>query len=163
MENITYKPSRIIALSALIAALYAGLTMALAPISFGPVQFRVAEALTLLPFLVPEAVPGLFVGCLISNLLGGFGLADVVLGSLATLAAAWMTSRMPNVWLAAVPPVAVNAAVVGVYLSFLTGTPLLLSVVYIALSQSVVCFCIGVPLAIYVSRSHVLDAFRQKR
>ena len=108
MRNIPFTPSYKIALSALIAALYAGLAMALAPLSFGPVQFRVAEALTLLPFFVPEAVPGLFAGCLLSNLLGGFGLADVVLGSAATLAAAWLTSRMPNVWLAAVPPVAVN-------------------------------------------------------
>lgn len=163
MRNFTFSPSYKIALSALIAALYAGLAMALAPLSFGPVQFRVAEALTLLPFFVPEAVPGLFAGCLLSNLLGGFGLADVVLGSAATLAAAWLTSRMPNVWLAAVPPVAVNAAVVGVYLAFLTGTPVLLSVVYIALSQSAICFGIGVPLALYVSRSHVLDGFRRGR
>ncbi len=163
MRNIPFTPSYKIALSALTAALYAGLTMALAPLSFGPVQFRVAEALTLLPFFIPEAVPGLFVGCLLSNMLGGFGLADIVLGSAATLAAAWLTSRMPNVWLAAVPPVAVNAAVVGVYLAFLTGTPVLLSVIYIALSQSAVCFGIGVPLALYVGRSHVLDGFRRGR
>ena len=163
MRNFTFSPSYKIALSALIAALYAGLAMALAPLSFGPVQFRVAEALTLLPFFVPEAVPGLFAGCLLSNLLGGFGLADVVLGSAATLAAAWLTSRMPNVWLAAVPPVAVNAAVVGVYLAFLTGTPVWLSVVYIALSQSAICFGVGVPLALYVSHSHVLDGFRRGR
>lgn len=163
MGNITFTSSYKIALSALIAVLYAGLAMALAPLSFGPVQFRVAEALTLLPFFVPEAVPGLFAGCLLSNLLGGFGLADVVLGSAATLAAAWLTSRMPNVWLAAVPPVVVNAAVVGVYLAFLTGTPVWLSVVYIALSQSAICFGIGVPLALYVSRSHVLDGFRRWR
>lgn len=163
MRNIPFTPSYKIALSALIAALYAGLAMALAPLSFGPVQFRVAEALTLLPFFVLEAVPGLFAGCLLSNLLGGFGLADVVLGSAATLAAAWLTSRMPNVWLAAVPPVAVNAAVVGVYLAFLTGTPVWLSVVYIALSQSAICFGIGVPLALYVSRSHVMDGFRRGR
>lgn len=163
MRNLPFSPSYKIALSALIAALYGGLAMALAPLSFGPVQFRVAEALTLLPFFVPEAVPGLFAGCLLSNLLGGFGLADVVLGSAATLAAAWLTSRMPNVWLAAVPPVAVNAAVVGVYLAFLTGTPVWLSVVYIALSQSAICFGVGVPLALYVSRSHVLDGFRRGR
>lgn len=162
MKNITFDHSHKIALSALISALYAGLAMALAPVSFGPVQFRAAEALTLLPFFIPEAVPGLFVGCLLSNLLGGFGVADVILGSAATLAAACLTSRMPNVWLAAVPPVAINAAVVGVYLAFLTDTPVLLSVTYIALSQSAVCFGVGVPLALYVSRSHVLDGFRQQ-
>ena len=82
---------RRIALAAVTAALYAGLTMALAPISFGVVQFRVAEALTLLPFIMPEAVPGLFVGCLLANFLGGFGIIDVVFGSAATLAAACLT------------------------------------------------------------------------
>lgn len=161
MKNVNLTPSNKMALSALIAALYAGLTMALAPVSFGPVQFRAAEGLALLPFFIPEAVAGLFVGCLLSNMLGGMGLADVAFGSAATLAAAWMTSRMPNVWLAAVPPVAVNAAVVGVYLVFLTETPVALSVLYIALSQSAVCFGIGVPLALYVNRSHVLDGFRR--
>ena len=129
----------------------------------GRCSSRVAEARRFCRFLCRRPVPGLFAGCLLSNLLGGFGLADVVLGSAATLAAAWLTSRMPNVWLAAVPPVAVNAAVVGVYLAFLTGTPVWLSVVYIALSQSAICFGIGVPLALYVSRSHVLDGFRRGR
>ncbi len=161
MKNIYLNRSHKIALAALIAALYAGLTAALAPISFGPVQFRLAEALTLLPFFMPEAVPGLFIGCLLSNMLGGFGLVDIVLGSAATLAAAWMTSRMPNVWLAAVPPVVLNAVVVGVYLAFITDTPAALSVLYVGLSQSAVCFGIGVPLSLYVGRSHVLDGFRR--
>lgn len=137
---------RKIALSALIAALYAGLTLALAPISYGPVQLRVAEALTLLPFCMPEAIPGLFIGCMLSNFWGGFGLIDVVLGSAATLTAAWLTYKMPNLIFAAVPPVAVNALVVGVYLGLLTETPVLLSVLYIALSQAAVCFGLGIPL-----------------
>ena len=61
----------------MIAALYAALTVALSPLSFGPVQFRVAEALTLLPFFMPEAIPGLFIGCFLSNIAGGFGLIDI--------------------------------------------------------------------------------------
>ena len=92
----------------MIAALYAALTIALAPISFGPVQFRVAEALTLLPFFMPEAIPGLFIGCLLANFTGGFGIIDIVFGSAATLLAAWLTYEMPNMWLAAIPPVIVN-------------------------------------------------------
>lgn len=163
MKNEAFTPAHRIALSALVAALYAGLAAALAPVSFGPVQFRLSEALTLLPFFVPEAVPGLFVGCALANMLGGFGLADIVLGSISTLAAAWLTARMPSVWLAAVPPVVINAAVVGGYLAVLTDTPILLSVLYIALSQSAVCFGLGAPLALYVSRSHLLDAFRRER
>lgn len=71
--------------AAAIAAVYVVLVMALAPISFGPVQFRVAEALCVLPFFTPAAVPGLFLGCFLSNLLCGSAMLDVVFGSLATL------------------------------------------------------------------------------
>lgn len=137
---------RKIASSALIAALYAGLTLSLAPISYGPVQFRVAEALTLLPFCLPEAIPGLFIGCMISNFWGGFGLIDVVLGSTATLISAWLTWKMPKLWLSAVPPVVVNAIIVGSYLGLITETPVLLSIFYIGMSQAAVCFGLGIPL-----------------
>ena len=136
-----------IARSALVAALYALLVLAFAPLSFGPVQFRVAEALTLLPWLFSEAVPGLFVGCLVSNLFGGLGIVDMVFGSLATLGAAWLTRRMPSLFWAAVPPVAVNALVVGSYLSFLMDVPLLSTMLYVGLGQAGACFLLGVPLA----------------
>lgn len=148
-----------IALSAMIAALYGGLTLALAPISFGPVQFRVAEALTILPFFVPEAIPGLFIGCMLSNFMGGFGLIDVVLGSAATLAAAWLTYKMPTLLLAAVPPVIINAVAVGGYLAFITETPLVISILYIGASQAVICFGLGVPLCRVLRNSNVFDTF----
>ena len=150
---------RRIALAAGIAALYAGLTMALAPISFGVVQFRVSEALTLLPFLMPEAVPGLFIGCLLANFLGGLGIIDVVFGSAATLVAAGLTWKMPNVWLAAVPPVVVNALVVGGYLAFITETPLALSILYIGASEAGVCFLLGVPLCKLLKKTRTFDTF----
>lgn len=150
---------RKVALSAMVAALYGALTVGLAPISYGPVQFRVAEALTLLPFFMPEAIPGLFVGCLISNLFGGFGLPDVILGSTATLAAAWMTYRMPNIWLAAIPPVMINALVVGLYLAWITETPWALSIIYIGASQAVICFGLGIPLCnILATRTRIFDS-----
>lgn len=141
-----------IALSAIIAALYCGLTVALAPISFGPLQFRVAEAMTVLPFIIPEAVPGLFIGCALANIFGGFGIIDIILGSFATLLAAWFSRRMPTVWLAALPPVAINAIIVGAYLAILTETPIYLSLTYIALSQSVICFGLGIPLCKFVMK-----------
>ena len=78
---------RSLCMSAVIAALYAALTLLLAPISYGPIQLRLSEALTLLPMLLPQAVPGLFVGCLIANLYTGM-LTDIIFGSLATLIAA---------------------------------------------------------------------------
>lgn len=147
-----------IAFSALIAALYAGLTLALAPISYGPVQFRVAEALTLLPFCMAEAIPGLFIGCMIANFWGGFGLLDVVFGSTATLAAAWLTYKTPSLWLAAVPPVIVNAVVVGGYLGVITETPLYLSMGYIGLSQAAVCFVLGIPLCKIIYKTPVFNS-----
>lgn len=143
---------RFLAHSALIAALYALLVLAFAPLSFGPVQFRVAEALTLLPWLFPEAIPGLFIGCLVSNLFGGLGIVDMVFGSLATLTAAWLTRRMPNQFWAAFPPVLVNALVVGGYLSFLLDVPLAATILYVGLGEAGVCFLLGVPLATLLGR-----------
>ena len=100
---------------ALIAAIYAVLCAALAPISYGEVQFRISEALTILPLLMPEAVPGLFVGCLIANLIGGAGILDIVFGSLATLIAGLLTYAMRKLpaWVALLPVVVINGLVVG--------------------------------------------------
>ncbi|MEG2208320.1 MAG: QueT transporter family protein, partial [Clostridia bacterium] len=81
-------------LSAIVAALYCGLTLAFQAISFGALQFRVSEALTLLAALFPQAVPGLALGCLLSNLLGGANVYDIVFGTLATLAAAMLTWQL---------------------------------------------------------------------
>ena len=65
------KTTRFIVRSSVIAALYAALTLVLAPVAYGPVQFRVSEALTILPLFFPEAIPGLFVGCFIANIPSG--------------------------------------------------------------------------------------------
>ncbi len=140
-------------LAAMIAGVYALLCIAFAPISYGAVQVRIAEALTLLPFLLPEAIPGLFVGCLIANFAGGFGLIDVLFGSLATLIAAVLTRRMPNRIMAAVPPVVVNALIVGGYLSVLLDLAFLPTALYVGLGQAVACFCLGVPLLHLLEKS----------
>ena len=70
---------------AAIAAVYVALTMIVAPIAFGPVQFRISEALCVLPYFLPSAVPGVTIGCFLANLLCGAAPLDVVFGSLATL------------------------------------------------------------------------------
>ena len=88
--------TRAIARAGVIAALYVVLTMIFQPISFSmnsPIQFRISEALTLLPILTADAVPGLFIGCLLANWLGGGVWFDVVLGSIATLLAALCTRQ----------------------------------------------------------------------
>ena len=113
---------RYITQSAIIAALYVALTLLFQPISFGPVQVRIAEILCVLPFFTPAAVPGLFVGCLIGNVLGSnLGPIDVGLGSLATLAAAFLASRIKKWWLLPLPAVVINAFVVGFVLYIAMG------------------------------------------
>lgn len=138
--------------AAIISAVYVSVTALFAPISFGPMQVRIAESLTLLPFLWAEAVPGLFIGCLLANALWGLGAVDIGLGSLATLLAALLTRRMPNIWLAAVPPVIVNGLVVGAYLTLWFPVPLVWSMAYVSLGQVVACFGLGIPLVVLLRR-----------
>jgi uncharacterized membrane protein len=138
---------------AIIAALYTAVTILLAPFSYGMVQVRVSEALTILPFIFPESVIGLFLGCLISNVYGGLGLIDIVFGSLATLIAAYLTSKMPRTWLAPLPPVLINAVVVGFILKYVLGAPLFLSMLYVGFGQLLACYGLGLPL-LYLMRKY---------
>ena len=100
-------------LAAMVAALYTvmGYFGNVFGLTFGPVQVRFAEALTVLPVLFPAAAPGLAVGCLITNLLSPYGPVDVIFGTLATAIAAWITMKMPRWYLAALPPILVNALI----------------------------------------------------
>ena len=111
---------RDLTLAAMVAALYAVMSYFgnIFGLTYGPIQFRCAEALTVLPFLFPAAVPGLFVGCFIANLLSPFGPLDLVVGSLATLLAALWTSKLHSRWLAPLPPVLCNAVLVGFTISW---------------------------------------------
>ena len=109
---------RELTLAAMLGAVYAVLTMVLPIPQYAGVQIRLAEALTVLPFLFPAATPGLFVGCLIANLLSPYGLLDVVAGSAATLLACMWTQRLKTRWLAPFPSVVCNAAIVGAVIAF---------------------------------------------
>lgn len=117
MKNINTQK---LTLAAMVAAAYAVLSLlgAVFGITYGPIQVRFSEALCLLPFLFPETAWGLGVGCLIANLFSPYGVLDIVVGSLATLIAALITSRCRNVWLAALPPVACNMVLVGAVLAY---------------------------------------------
>ena len=114
------KNTQKLTLAAMVAAAYAVLSLlgAVFGITYGPIQVRFSEALCLLPFLFPETAWGLGVGCLIANLFSPYGVLDIVVGSLATLIAALITSRCRNVWLAALPPVACNMVLVGAVLAY---------------------------------------------
>ena len=139
--------------AALIAALYAALTLALYPISYGPVQFRVSEALTLLPVFMPEAIPGLFVGCLLANLIGSATIWDIVFGSLATLIAAVLTyATRRNRYIAAAWPVICNGVIVGLVLALTCELPMALTMAEVALGELAVVYTVGLILLAALGR-----------
>ena len=155
----------------LIGAIYVVLTLIFQPISFGAIQFRIAEALTLLPILTVDAVPGLFVGCVIANLLGGGVWFDVVLGSIATLLAAVCTRlSREKPFLAAIFPTVFNGLIVGpvVYFAYVRapGDPvsvgtLLFNMATVAFGELVVCYALGMPF-LYALKKLPMKAFGKK-
>lgn len=158
------KPSfsvRDLTFAAVVAALYAGLTLLFAPISYGPVQFRVSEALTILPVLFPQAVPGLALGCLIANLLGSATIWDIAFGTLATLLAALLTRRFRrNIGLAAAMPVVCNAVIIGLVLHFTLADALLWpTILTVGLGEAAVLYALGVPLWAALRRMPPLQQF----
>lgn len=171
---------RYITWAAIIAALYVILTMALAPIAFGMIQFRLSEALTVLPMFTPAAIPGIILGCLLSNLLNpqNLGPIDIFLGTAASGLAAYFTFLLGRrykrvkksashyeqrkiTWarvMALFPPVLLNALIVGFYLPFLlaeniTINVVLLSMLSIFVSQTVVVYAIGLPIVFGIERT----------
>ena len=151
---------RDLTLAALIAAVYTAATLFLPIPQYGGMQFRVAEAMTLLPFLFPEAIPGLAVGCFLANLLGSPFVLDWIFGTLATLLAALWSRRMPNVYLAALPPVVCNAVIVGAEIAWFTvqdggafWPAYGLNALTVGLGELAVCYLLGVPLARLMEKS----------
>ena len=109
-----------LATAGIIAAIYTVMSLlsSVFGIAYGPIQCRFSEALTVLPFFLPEAVPGLFIGCIVTNLMSTVGPLDLLLGSLATLLAALWTARVRNRWLAPLPPVLCNAVIIGAMIAW---------------------------------------------
>ena len=150
MSTLKPQNTRALARGAIIAALYTALTVLLAPLSYGEVQIRFSEAFTLLPILMPEAVPALLVGCLLSNILGGCSIFDIVFGSLATLLAAVWTQHTQHKWLAPLPPVLCNAVIVGAVISFeqtgFTGAfagAFAYNAVTVGVGEAIACYVLG--------------------
>ena len=150
--------TRQIALCGLIAAVYAAVTIATPFMAYGPFQFRIAEALCVLPAFLPITSLGLFVGCLIANLFSTVSALDIIIGSAATLIAALWTSRCKKPWMICLPPVVVNFVMVGAMLAyvytpdaFLQG--FLLMGAEVAFGEIVVLYALGLPLTLYLRRS----------
>ena len=155
METTTGLSTKFLVRAALVAAIYTALTYlaGLMNLAYGPVQFRFSEALAVLPFLLPEAVPGLFVGCVVSNLISPYGVLDLVVGSLATLLGAVLTGKCRRRYLAPLPPVLCNAALVGAMIAwyetdFGAGFPLAFAynALTVGAGEAVVCYALGLPL-----------------
>jgi uncharacterized membrane protein len=138
---------------AIIAAIYVAVTLLLAPISFGPIQVRVSEALTVLPVLFPEAIPALYIGCLLANLGSPLGLVDILGGSAVTLLAAIATYRLrANVKIALLPPVLFNAFLISIYVRTVLQWPYWLTAVSIGIGQAIAVYGLGLPLLRYLKR-----------
>lgn len=115
-------PIRQMAYGAAIAAIYVVLTLVFAPISYGPIQFRISEALCILPYFTPAAIPGLFLGCMISNLLGTAAMLDVIFGSIATLIGAVGSYALrKNRFMVSIPPILSNALIIPWVLRYAYG------------------------------------------
>ena len=175
----TTKRARSLAISAVIAAMYAVLTYAAAAmnLAFGPVQFRFSEALTVLPVFTPAAIPGLAVGCLIANLASPLGIVDWIFGTLATLCAALCTYAVRNVRigklpiLAPLPPVLFNALFVGLEIACLSESGafsfmnaslsgFLYGALSVGIGELVVCYALGLPLLAVVQRTDLEERIR---
>ncbi|AFK85093.1 MULTISPECIES: QueT transporter family protein [Thermoanaerobacterium] len=149
---------------ALIAAVYAAVTVALAPISYGQIQVRVAEALTIMPFFSSYSIFGLFVGCIIANMIGGNGIFDVVFGSLATLISAIITYYIGKSdlrykrYLAPLPPVVINGIIIGIELNFLYKLPLVASMLWVGLGELIACYVLGLPLLLYIDKNEKIKS-----
>lgn len=145
------KKTRFIAEAAIIAALYAALTI-LIPGGSGQIQVRVSEALTILPFFTSAAIPGLFIGCLTANIFVGAGLYDILLGSLATLIAAFITWKMPKKFLVPLPPVIINAIVVAIVLKLTFNLPIPATMGFVAIGEVIACYILGYPLLLLLEK-----------
>lgn len=151
--------TRTIVQAAVTAALYTALTLMVEPFAYGPIQFRISEALTVLPAVLPASIPGLFVGCLLANILGGFGAADIIFGSLATLLAGlatWLLRKRSI--LLPLPPVVFNGLIVGtyVYLLYDRTYPWTLTMLFIAVSEAVICYGLGLPLLALLKKNRAI-------
>lgn len=156
---------RDLTLAAVLAAVYAVLTVTLPIPQYGAIQMRISEALTVLPFLFPASTPGLFVGCFIANLFSPYPL-DILCGSAATLLACIATQYMPNRYLASLPPVIFNMVIVGAEIAwFETGfgpgfwAAYAFNAVTVGVGELAACFILGQLLLSVLPRVEALRPF----
>lgn len=151
MKKNKMSGARYIAEGAIIAALYVVLTVvsSLFGLSSGVIQFRISEALTILPVFTPAAIPGLFVGCLISNIIAGGVIWDILFGSIATLIGAVGTYLLRKTKVVCtLPPVLSNMVIVPFVLRYAygVGDAWWFMVVTVGIGEAVCCILLGLLL-----------------
>lgn len=160
--------TRKIVTAALIGAVYAVLTLFLAPFSYGEIQFRASEALTILPFFSSFPIYGLFIGCIAANILSPIGPLDMIFGSFATLIAAIITYYIGKSnlrfkrYLAPLPAVIVNGVVIGLLISYTAKIPFIIPALQVAFGEFVVCYVLGLPLLVIIEKNPRLKNYFSK-
>ena len=158
MRNSTRK----IAMIGIVAALYAVITLVLGFISYGPIQFRIAEIMTLLPLFGKEYILALTLGCFLANVIGPYGIPDIIFGTIATFISVYlvyltgklMYGKKGYVLIASLWPTIVNAIIIGMMLNIIFGLPLIISILQVGIGQFVVITIIGVPLFRFLNNKY---------
>ncbi len=158
------KSTRYLVQAAVIAAIYTALTYAGFGFAYGPWQFRIAEALCILPALTPAAIPGLTVGCILANILSSYGILDVIFGSLATFLAAVSAYLLRGRKVKGMPllsplcAVLFNALIVSAVIVIASGQPHLywINALQIGVTEAVVCYGLGLPLYHLIEKTDLL-------
>lgn len=142
--------------AAIIAALYIVSTMLFSPIAFGENQVRISEALNILVYFTPSAIPGLFVGCILANLSSPFGIIDIAFGSIATLLAAFTASKIKNKYLVGIPSILFNGLFVGFILYKMASIPFVAGFISVSIGQAVSLYVVGLPLLLLIEKNQKL-------
>lgn len=164
MQKNTRTPIRFTVTAAMIAAIYAVLTLCISPLAYGPIQFRFSEIMIMLAATTPAAIPGLTIGCALANLSSPYGLLDILCGSGATLLAALFAYLVRRVRWKEIPllsplgAVVFNALIVGLVIKITSDTPVLYiaAAAEVGLGELAVCYVAGIPFWLLLKKSGVL-------
>lgn len=157
-----------LALCAVIAALYAAITILTAPLSFGLVQFRLSEALMVFCAVEPVLGVGITLGCFLANLFSTVTALDAVVGTLATALACLWTSKCRKTWMLPVPTVLLNAVLVGGMLAFVLfpGNVVMgfcIAAAQVGFGELVVMVVLGLPLYQFLKKTNIMQRLFENR
>ncbi|CEN87253.1 QueT transporter family protein [Paraclostridium sordellii] len=159
MTNKTKK----LVMTSLVAAIYAVLTLVLGAISYGPIQFRIAEIMVLLAFIKKDYIWGLTIGCFLANVIGPYGAPDIIFGTTATFLSVYaiyltgkvMKGKKYAILIASIWPTLINAVIIGFMLNIFVGMPLMLSMIQVGFGEFVVITIIGVPVYKIIGKKYI--------